>query len=83
MPKVRAENVHISLRGRTAYVTCDEIVTPDAEPGFVRMDFQELNPNFSNTPAQITMQSINIFVRKNGEYLLTHRSSSFRMPMTS
>jgi hypothetical protein len=80
MPNVAAENVRISLRGRTAYVTCDEIMTPHVEPGTIRIDFREMNQNFSNTPAEITMLCLHIYVRKNGEYLLTHRSSNFRGP---
>jgi hypothetical protein len=81
MPNIRPHDVRISMRGSMAYVSCDEVVEPRFEPGMLKTNFQEINPNFSDEPAQVAMASINVYVRKNGQYLLAHHSSSYRSPI--
>jgi hypothetical protein len=78
MPNIRPHDVRISMRGSMAYVSCDEIIEPRYEPPTLKTNFQELNRNFSDEPAQISLACINIFVRKNGQYLMMHHSSSYR-----
>jgi hypothetical protein len=79
-PVITPQNVRISVRGSMAYVTCDEVLTPSISQVGLRPNFQEMNPNFSNEPAEVVVHAINIYVRRNGEYLLTHHSAGFRGP---
>lgn len=81
LPKITVRNIRISMRGSVAYATCDEIVEARRDPGTLRTNFKETNEHFSNGPAQLCMMSVNIFVKRNGQYLLTHHSSSPRGPL--
>lgn len=81
LPEIEVRNIRISMRGSIAYATCDEIIEPRRDPGTLLTNFKEANENFSNDPAQLIMVSVNIFVKRNGQYLLTHHSSSPRGPL--
>lgn len=81
MPKITAQNIRISMRGSIAYVTCEEVLEPRRDPGTLQTNFKEINENFGNGPAEMIMVSVNIFVKRNGQYLLTHHSSSPRGPI--
>lgn len=81
MPQIHVQNIRISMRGSIAYATCDEIIEPRRDPGTLRTNFKEANESFSNDPAELCMVSVNIFVKRNGQYVLTHHSSSPRGPI--
>jgi hypothetical protein len=81
MPSISAQNIRISMRGSIAYVTCEEVVEPRRDPGTLKTNFKEINENFGNGPAEMIMCAVQVYVKRNGEYALTHHSSSPRGPI--
>lgn len=78
IPQITPRNVRFAMRGSVAFVTCDEIIEPRESSRALQSENADYSFSTPEDSQSSTMTCINIFTKKNGEYLLTHHSSSYR-----